>query len=120
MSCGKFVLTVSKSLPPSARAAPSLSALGDPTRRAIFELLAAGPRAVGDLAAEVPVSRPAVSQHLKVLKQAGLVHDQQAGSRRLYAVDTDGVTALREYFDQFWSRALGSFKTAAERPEAEK
>jgi DNA-binding transcriptional ArsR family regulator len=79
----------------------SLAALGDPTRRAIFERLAAGPVAVGEIARDLPVSRPAVSQHLKVLKEAGLVVDRPAGARRLYQLDPDGVAALRGYFDQF-------------------
>jgi DNA-binding transcriptional ArsR family regulator len=91
------------------------SALADPTRRAIFERLARGPRAVGDLAREFPVSRPAVSQHLKVLKDAGLVTDRRDGNRRLYAVDPHGVDAMRAYFDTFWSDSLAAFKGAAER-----
>ena len=94
-----------------------MSALGDPTRRAIFELLADGPRPVGDIARELPVTRPAVSQHLKVLKQAGLVIDHQDGTRRLYQLNPDGVGALRAYFDRFWNRALTSFKQAVERKE---
>jgi DNA-binding transcriptional ArsR family regulator len=95
-----------------------LTALGDPTRRAIFEQLADRPRAVGELARELPVSRPAVSQHLKVLKDAGLVIDRPAGARRMYQLDPDGVGALRAYLDQFWSRALAAYKTAVEeRPE---
>ena len=91
-----------------------LTALGDPTRREIFERLAERPRAVGELAGELPVSRPAVSQHLKVLKDAGLVVDRQAGTRRIYQLDPDGVEALRAYLDRFWSRALTSFKAAVE------
>jgi DNA-binding transcriptional ArsR family regulator len=91
-----------------------LGALGDPTRRAIFELLADGPLAVGELANRVPVSRPAVSQHLAVLKEAGLVADRQHGTRRLYQVDPDGVGALRAYFDRFWDRSLAAFKAAVE------
>ncbi len=95
-----------------------LAALGDPTRRAIFEHLAARPRAVGELARELPVSRPAVSQHLKVLKQAGLVIDQPAGARRIYQLDPSGVDALRAYLDRFWNQALAAYKTAVEqRPE---
>jgi DNA-binding transcriptional ArsR family regulator len=85
--------------------AQSLSALGDPTRRAIFERLADGPQAVGELARELPVSRPAVSQHLKVLKEAGLVLDRPHGNRRIYQLDPDGVGALRAYFEQFWNRS---------------
>jgi DNA-binding transcriptional ArsR family regulator len=94
-----------------------LSALGDPTRRAIFERLAAGPSPVGELARELPVSRPAVSQHLKVLKEAGLVSDRQVGNRRLYQLDPSGIAALRAYFDQFWNQALAAFKSAAEQPD---
>jgi DNA-binding transcriptional ArsR family regulator len=94
--------------------ADGLTALGDPTRRAIFELLADRPRPVGELASELPVSRPAVSQHLKVLKDAGLVIDRPAGNRRIYEVDPAGVRAMRAYFDHFWNRALTSFKAAAE------
>jgi DNA-binding transcriptional ArsR family regulator len=91
------------------------SALGDPTRRAIFERLARAPSAVGELAEEFPVSRPAVSQHLKVLKEAGLVVDLRDGSRRIYQVDPQGVDAMRSYFDSFWSDALAAFGKAAER-----
>jgi DNA-binding transcriptional ArsR family regulator len=101
-----------------ANQTPGLTALGDPTRRAIFERLADRPRAVGELARELPVSRPAVSQHLKVLKDAGLVIDRPVGARRIYQLDPDGVGALRAYLDQFWSRALAAYKTAVEqRPE---
>jgi DNA-binding transcriptional ArsR family regulator len=96
-----------------------LAALGDPTRRAIFERLAARPRAVGELAGELPVSRPAVSQHLKVLKGARLVVDERAGTRRIYRLDPDGVQALRIYLDHFWDQALAAFKAAAEQPPPE-
>ena len=96
-----------------------LAALGDPTRRAIFERLAERPRAVGELAGELPVSRPAVSQHLKVLKDAGLVIDAPVGARRVYRVDPDGVETLRSYLDGFWNRALRAVKEAAERPTKE-
>ena len=96
-----------------------LTALGDPTRRAIFERLADRPRAVGELAGELPVSRPAVSQHLKVLKAAGLVLDRPAGTRRIYQLDPDGVAALRAYLDQFWSKALAAYKEAVEQPTQE-
>jgi DNA-binding transcriptional ArsR family regulator len=92
-----------------------LAALGDPTRRAIFERVAERPRAVGELARELPVSRPAVSQHLKVLKDAGLVVDTPVGTRRVYQLDPDGLNALRAYLDGFWNRALSAFKDAAER-----
>lgn len=97
----------------------ALTALGDPTRRAIFERLAAGPRPVGELARELPVSRPAVSQHLRVLKEAGLVVDRQVGTRRIYAVDPAGVGAVRAYFDQFWNQALAAYKAAAEQTPEE-
>jgi DNA-binding transcriptional ArsR family regulator len=91
-----------------------LTALGDPTRRAIFERLADRPRAVGELASELPVSRPAVSQHLKVLKAVGLVVDQPIGTRRIYRLDPDGLRDLRAYLDHFWDQALAGFKTAVE------
>jgi DNA-binding transcriptional ArsR family regulator len=90
------------------------SALADPTRLEIFELVAERPRAVGELAGELPVSRPAVSQHLKVLKGAGLVRDRAVGNRRIYAVDPDGVGALRDSLDRFWSQALEAFKSTVE------
>jgi DNA-binding transcriptional ArsR family regulator len=96
-----------------------MDALGDPTRRAIFERLAKGPTAVGELAAELPVSRPAVSQHLKVLKQAGLVTDRAEGTRRLYQLDPRGIAQLRDYFDAFWMHALTAFKQAVETPPTE-
>lgn len=95
------------------------AALGDSTRRAIFERLADHPQAVGELAAELPVSRPAVSQHLKVLKDARLVADRRAGTRRIYQLDPDGVRALRIYLDHFWDQALAAFKAAAEQPPEE-
>jgi len=94
-----------------------LEALGDPTRRAIFELLAGGRKAVGELAQELPVSRPAVSQHLRVLKDAGLVTAEAQGTRRLYAVDTEGLEALRTWVDAFWGRALADFKRLVEQEE---
>jgi DNA-binding transcriptional ArsR family regulator len=96
-----------------------LGALADPTRRAIFERLAGGPRSVGELAEGLPVTRPAVSQHLRVLKDAGLVFDRPDGTRRLYQLDPDGVGALRAYVDQFWTQALAAFKEAAERDPKE-
>ena len=96
-----------------------MNALGDPTRRAIFERLADGPVAVGELARDLPVTRPAVSQHLRVLKDAGLVVDEQVGTRRLYRLDPRGVDGLRTYFDRFWNKALSAFKAAAEQPEEE-
>jgi len=96
----------------------ALAALADPTRRAIFERLVEGPAAVVDLASQVPVSRPAVSQHLKVLKEAGLVADERDGTRRVYHVDPDGLEALRSYLDGFWNRSLAAFKRAAENKES--
>jgi DNA-binding transcriptional ArsR family regulator len=91
-----------------------LAALGDPTRRAIFERLADRPRPVGELAGELPVSRPAVSQHLKVLKEAGLVVDRRVGTRRIYQLDPNGLRTLRGYLDHFWDQALAGYKTAVE------
>src|SRR3954469_1103173 len=96
-----------------ANAADMMTALGDPTRRAIFDRLSDGPRPVGELAAELPGSPPAVSQHLKVLKDVGLVVDRQAGTRRLYQVDPAGLAILRSYLDQFWERSLAAFEAAA-------
>ena len=94
-------------------------ALGDPTRRAIFERIADRPRPVGELAREVPVSRPAVSQHLKVLKEAGLVTDRRAGNRRIYHVDPDGVGALRAQLDRLWNQGLAAYKEAVEQDPQE-
>ena len=91
-----------------------IAALADPTRRAVFERLREGPRPVGELADGLPVSRPAVSQHLRVLKEAGLVTERKDGTRRLYGIDPAGVAAIRDYFDQFWTDALAAFKAAAE------
>ena len=96
-----------------------LGALGDPTRRSIFERLRRGARSVTELADELPVSRPAVSQHLKVLKDVGLVLDRQEGTRRLYQVDTAGLAVLRTYLDQFWERSLASFASAAREQKGE-
>jgi DNA-binding transcriptional ArsR family regulator len=92
-----------------------VAALGDPTRLAIFELLGGGPKAVGELASQLPVSRPAVSQHLKVLKGAGLVIDHAEGTRRLYQLDPQGLAEVRAYFERFWTYSLASFKAVAER-----
>ncbi|MCM5682740.1 metalloregulator ArsR/SmtB family transcription factor [Schlegelella sp. S2-27] len=89
-------------------------ALGDPTRRRIFEMLARQPRAVTELAAQLPVSRPAVSQHLKVLQDAGLVRFDRAGTRNIYGVDPDGLRAMRAYLDALWTEALGDLKALAE------
>ncbi len=91
-----------------------MDALGDPTRRRIFERLRLGPRSVGELAAGMTVSRPAVSQHLKVLKSARLVRDRAEGTRRMYVIDERGVSQLRDWLDGFWDDALASFRRAAE------
>ncbi|MGH2792976.1 MAG: ArsR/SmtB family transcription factor [Actinomycetota bacterium] len=91
-----------------------LDALGDPTRREIFELLRDGPKAVGEIAGHVPVSRPAVSQHLRVLKGAGLVSDRQEGTRRVYSIDPAGLEEARAWLDNMWDRTLAAFKEAAE------
>jgi DNA-binding transcriptional ArsR family regulator len=99
--------------------ADAWTALGDPTRKAIFELLADRPRAVGQLAAELPVSRPAVSQHLKVLRDAGLVVDRPVGTRRIYRLDPDGLVALRADLERFWGKALAAYKVAVEQPMKE-
>jgi len=93
--------------------ADALDALGDPTRRAIFERLRRRPTSVGELAEGLPVSRPAVSQHLRVLKEAGLVSDSRDGTRRLYRIEPDGLLRMRDYFDGFWSEALERFRDAA-------
>ena len=93
----------------------AFAALSDPTRRQVLERLADGPRAVGELAEGLPVSRPAVSQHLKVLKEAGLVSDRQDGARRIYAIDPNGLGAMRAWLDQFWDTAFLAFKAEAER-----
>jgi DNA-binding transcriptional ArsR family regulator len=96
-----------------------MDALGDGTRRLILERLRGGPRAVGELAAGLPVSRPAVSQHLRVLKEAGLVTERRNGTRRLYRVDTNGLAEVRDYLESFWTDVLAAFEAAAE-AEAEK
>ena len=96
-------------------ASTALSALADPTRREIFERIAASPASVGDLAARLPVSRPAVSQHLKVLKQAGLVMYRAEGTRRVYQIDPKGLGAIRAWLDRFWALALEAFKAEVER-----
>lgn len=96
-----------------------LAALADATRRTIFERLAERPQAVGELASGLPVSRPAVSQHLKVLKQAGLVSDRAVGTRRIYQLDPRGIDELRRYLDQFWNRSLVAFKAATEQTQQE-
>ena len=93
----------------------ALAALVDPTRRQVFEELRAGPRSVGTLAKRLPVSRPAVSQHLKVLKEAGLVADKSEGTRRVYHIDPKGLAAIRRWLDQFWDEALLAFQAEVER-----
>jgi DNA-binding transcriptional ArsR family regulator len=90
-----------------------LDALSDWTRRQVFESLRRGPRSVGEIAAGLPVSRPAVSQHLRVLKDAGLVRDRKDGTRRIYSVDPEGLRDIRAYFDSFWSEALERFADEA-------
>jgi DNA-binding transcriptional ArsR family regulator len=102
-----------------ANAARAFDALGDPTRRAIFERVAARPQSVGKLAEHTSVSRPAVSQHHKVLKGAGLVTDRQEGTRRIYSVDLRGVTSMRGYLDEFWDRALAAFQAAADEDDCQ-
>lgn len=94
-------------------------ALGDATRRAILARLADGPLPVGEIARDFPMSRPAISQHLRVLKRAGLVTDSAAGTRRLYAVNPDAIDSLRKYFDVFWARALAAFKKKVEQDAKE-
>lgn len=93
-----------------AKGSSGFEALGDPTRLAIVELLAAQPRTVGEVAAELPVSRPAVSQHLRVLKDAGLVSERAAGTRRIYRLNPVGVQAMRDQLDTFWGRALAAYQ----------
>jgi DNA-binding transcriptional ArsR family regulator len=113
--------SVSHSLPFVATYQPDdgWNALGDPTRRAIVACLAERPRAVGELADELPISRPAVSQHLKVLKEAGLVTDHATGTRRVYRLNPTAVAALRDQLDTFWSRALDNYRDVAEQPSEE-
>jgi len=100
------------------RALLSIAALADPTRRTIFERVATRPSAVGDLARGLPVSRPAVSQHLRVLREAGLVTDQADGTRRIYRIDPRGIAAMRDWLDAHWSSALDSFAAFADRSSA--
>jgi len=97
----------------------AITALADPTRRAVLEELRAGPRAVGEIAARLPVSRPAVSQHLRVLKDAGLVRDRAEGTRRLYSVNGDGLAELRAYVNGFWDEALAAYERAANETEGD-
>lgn len=95
------------------------TALGDPTRRAIFERIAERPYAVGELASELPISRPAVSQHLKVLKDSGLVMDRANGTRRIYRVNPEGLAALRDQLDRFWTQTLANYKQLVEQSTEE-
>lgn len=95
------------------------AALADPTRRAVFERIADRPQSVGALAAQLPVSRPAVSQHLKVLKDAGLVEDEARGTSRIYRIDPKGLGPIRRWLDQHWERSLDNFKTLAEQEDTE-
>ncbi len=97
----------------------AFTALSDPTRRAVFEPLLDGSQPVGNIAKGMPVSRPVVSQHLKVLKEAGLVTDRPEGTRRVYSIDPTGLGALRRYLDQFWDQALESFAAEVEKKEEE-
>jgi DNA-binding transcriptional ArsR family regulator len=97
--------------------ANALTALADPTRRAVFERLRKGPASVQQIADRLPVSRPAVSQHLKALKDAGLVRDEARGTARIYSIHTPGLRALRDWVDGFWDEALDSFKAYAEKQE---
>jgi DNA-binding transcriptional ArsR family regulator len=103
-----------------ANAERVFAALTDPTRRTIFERLRSGPRHVGEIARGLPVSRPAVSQHLKVLKDAGLVNDRSEGTRRIYYIDPKGLGAMRAWLDQFWETALAAFAAEVERTEKER
>jgi DNA-binding transcriptional ArsR family regulator len=100
-------------------AQPALAALADPTRRAIFERLAARPCAVGVLASDLPVSRPAVSQHLRVLRNAGLVTESVHGTRRIYRIDPRGIAAMREWLEALWSAALDGFQDFADQQTEE-
>src|SRR5438270_13832491 len=103
-----------------ANANQVFAALHDPTRRAVFERLRNGPRPVGDIARGLPVTRPAVSQHVKVLKEAGLVADRSEGTRRIYYIDPKGLGAMRAWLDQFWAAALAAFAAEVERTAKEK
>jgi len=96
------------------------TALGDPTRRAIFDRIARAPAAVGEVAAELPVSRPAVSQHLKVLREAGLVTETAQGTRRIYRIDPRGIGKMRDWLDRHWAEALSAFRDFAEKADPQK
>lgn len=97
-----------------------VAALADPSRREIFERLAAGPRSVGALASDLPISRPAVSQHLRVLKEAGLVTDRAEGTRHIYHIDPAGLGVIRQWLDQFWDRSLAAFQAVADADEEQR
>jgi DNA-binding transcriptional ArsR family regulator len=97
-----------------------IATLADPSRKRIFELLKGGPMHVGRIAEQLPISRPAVSQHLKVLKEAGLVQEAREGNRRAYSIDPNGLARMQRWLDQFWGDALSAFKVEAERPAASK
>ena len=112
-------LIVSRNLPLVMAYQDALAALADPTRRTIFERLVEGPCPVGVLASSLPVTRPAVSQHLRVLKEAGLVTDRTEGTRRIYQVDPTGLAELQQLLQRFWDRSLAAFKTTAERDDVE-
>jgi DNA-binding transcriptional ArsR family regulator len=118
---GLATRTVSASLPfvPTYQAADGWDALGDPTRRTILDRLVDRPLAVGELAATLPISRPAVSQHLKVLRAAGLVTEEAVGTRRIYRLNPAGVSALRDQLDAYWTRALANYAEAVKTPERE-
>jgi len=102
---------------PDNPAADRMAVLGDPMRRAIFEILAEGPSSVGEIAERLPVTRPAVSQHLKILKDAGLVRDSAQGTRRIYSIDPAGLGAIRAWLDRFWDQSLAAYAAAAERED---
>ncbi len=102
--------------PPDKAAADRIAAFSDPVRRAIIEILADGPRSVGDIAERLPVTRPAVSQHLKVLSEAGLIAHDSVGTRNLYRIEPDRVAEVRDYLDQLWQKALGNLKNRIEKP----
>jgi DNA-binding transcriptional ArsR family regulator len=118
MTNGNSSRTVSQDAP-LASADRILDALGDRTRRAILERLRAGPQPVVEIARGLPVGRPAISQHLKLLKEAGLVVDRPVGNRRIYQLNPDGVDALRLQLDRFWTKALAAYKATAEQPTEE-
>jgi DNA-binding transcriptional ArsR family regulator len=101
---------------PTKAAADRIAAFSDPVRRAIIEILADGPRSVGDIAGQLPVTRPAVSQHLKVLSEAGLIAHESVGTRNLYRIEPERVAEVRDYLDALWQKALGNLKSRIEKP----